>query len=83
MVPERQDESLAQHQPLLTMFGGLLSMVLAADLARTELEREREKISAQAHTDQLTGLLNRRGWDRAVASEEARFQRFGDPGAAT
>lgn len=79
--PERQEETLAEYQPLLAMLGGLLSMVLAADLARTELEREREKMHAQAHTDGLTGLLNRRGWERAVESEEGRFRRFGDPGA--
>jgi predicted signal transduction protein with EAL and GGDEF domain len=34
-----------------------------------------------AESDQLTGLFNRRGWDRYMEIEEARFRRFGDPGA--
>jgi GGDEF domain-containing protein len=27
----------------------------------------------------LTGLLNRRDWDRYLQSEEERFRRLGDP----
>lgn len=77
--PAVQDEGFERHAPLLTMLGGLLSMVLAADLARTALERERDQARVEACTDALTGLLNRRGWDLAVAVEEARCRRFGDP----
>lgn len=77
--PDVQSAELERHAPLLTMLSGLLSMVLAADLARTELERERERTAREATTDVLTGLLNRRGWDAAVTAEEARHRRFGDP----
>lgn len=77
--PAVHDEELEVHAPLLQMLGSLLSMVLAADLARTELERERERARAEATTDALTGLLNRRGWDLAVEQEGARCRRFGDP----
>ena len=77
--PAVNDEELERQAPLLQMLGSLLSMVLAGDLARTELERERERAREEATTDSLTGLLNRRGWDIAVAREEARCRRFGDP----
>jgi diguanylate cyclase (GGDEF)-like protein len=52
-------------------------------LARIEAERtghfvEREsKAKAEGMTDILTGLVNRRGWDRAVAESEAKCQRDG------
>lgn len=77
--PVAHGEELERHAPLLQMLGTLLSMVLAADLARTVLEREREQARTEATTDALTGLLNRRGWDLAVEAEEARCRRFGDP----
>jgi diguanylate cyclase len=77
--PAVHGEELERHAPLLQMLGSLLSMVLAADLARTELERERERARTEATTDALTGLLNRRGWDLAVEREESRCRRFGDP----
>lgn len=77
--PAIHGEELERQAPLLQMLGSLLSMVLAADLARTELERERERAQQEATTDALTGLLNRRGWDLAVEREEARCRRFGDP----
>lgn len=77
--PNVRSDELERHAPLLTILSGLLSMVLAADLARTELERERERAVTEATMDVLTGLLNRRGWEAAVTAEEARHRRFGDP----
>jgi diguanylate cyclase (GGDEF)-like protein len=47
---------------------------IAPDAAR-ELEQARR----EADADVLTGLLNRRGWDRYLQVEEERFRRFGDP----
>jgi diguanylate cyclase len=52
--------------------------VLAADSAVTSAERELETARREADTDALTGLLNRRGWDRYLEQEEDRFRRFGD-----
>ncbi|WP_157970548.1 GGDEF domain-containing protein [Nakamurella deserti] len=66
-------------QPLLSVFAGLLSVVLTADLALTERNREAERAWSFAESDELTGLLNRRGWGRLLALEDARFRRFGDP----
>lgn len=62
--PAIQDEAFTRHEPLLHLLGSLLSMVLAADLARSQLAREGAQARTEATTDGLTGLLNRRGLDR-------------------
>ena len=49
-----------------------------AHTVATVAEREREAARHEADTDVLTGLLNRRGWDRYLALEEERYRRFGD-----
>jgi diguanylate cyclase (GGDEF)-like protein len=42
-----------------------------------ELESELAAARAEARTDALTGLANRRGWDEALAGEDARCKRHG------
>jgi len=79
--PARQCDEIVQHAPLLDILGMLLSTILDADLERTRQARELERAELAAESDALTGLLNRRGWDRYMEIEEARFRRFGDPGA--
>lgn len=79
--PETRTEELTTHGPLLSLLAGLLSSILEADLQRTGLERRLERAHEDAETDALTGLLNRRGWDRHLAREESRHARFGDPAA--
>jgi len=73
------DERLTQAAPLLHLLGQLLSMVLAADRTREQLHVVALQAELAAETDSLTGLYNRRAWDRMLAEEEARFARFGDP----
>lgn len=72
-------ESLPDLQPLLAVFSGLLSAVLDADTAAAAKARDVERALLEADVDVLTGLLNRRGWERLVAFEEDRFRRLGDP----
>jgi diguanylate cyclase len=74
-------DELESHAPLLALFSSLLTMILEADLARTAQQRAVEQAELAAETDVLTGLLNRRGWERAIALEESRYRRFGDPGS--
>jgi diguanylate cyclase (GGDEF)-like protein/PAS domain S-box-containing protein len=38
-----------------------------------------ERLDAMARTDQLTGVLNRRGWDEGLPKEISRAQRSGEP----
>jgi diguanylate cyclase (GGDEF)-like protein len=67
------------HETLLDLLSSLLSSVLEADTNAVRSARELERAVSDAETDTLTGLLNRRGWDRWLAREEERFRRFGDP----
>ena len=76
--PSPQPDALRDQLPLLDLLSGLLSAVLDADLSATAASRELERARREAETDALTGLLNRRGWDRFVEQEEERFRRFGD-----
>lgn len=77
--PQPQPAELAHVGPLLQLLGQLLSMVLVADRARADAARDAASALTDATTDALTGLLNRRGWDLAVAAEQARYSRFADP----
>lgn len=53
-------------------------LLVRIDEERTGVFAAREKSAKeQGMTDTLTGLLNRRGWDQAVAQAEARCQREG------
>ena len=63
---------------LLDLLSSLLSAVLQSDLQATEIARELERAREEADLDVLTGLLNRRGWERHLQREEHRFRRFGD-----
>ena len=77
--PEPLPTADLAHEPLLDLLSSLLSSVLAADGAAVRTARELERAVSDAETDPLTGLLNRRGWERWLAREEERFRRFGDP----
>lgn len=77
-----QDTALAGAGPLLQLLGQLLSMVLAADRRRERDATDLLVAQLQAETDSLTGLYNRRAWQRVIEQEEARFVRFADPTVA-
>ncbi|GAB3251456.1 GGDEF domain-containing protein [Chitinimonas naiadis] len=51
----------------------------AADSKVKELEAELRAVSEKVREDQLTGALNRRGFDEAFATEIARVSRSGKP----
>lgn len=73
------DGRLDDLEPLLVLLGRLLTMVLRADRARSRAESARLQAELAAETDALTGLSNRRAWDRVLAEERTRWLRFGDP----
>ena len=82
--PERQPLPVAQVERL----AGLLNDVLGAewdarqfaDLADAERQRA-QRTEAEALRDGLTGLANRRAWDRALEAEERRCRRYGNHAA--
>ncbi|AEA22937.1 diguanylate cyclase with GAF sensor [Pseudonocardia dioxanivorans CB1190] len=76
--PAPKPDAMRAHLPLLDLLSSLLSAVLEADLGATSAARALEMARREAEVDPLTGLLNRRGWDRFLGHEEERFRRFGD-----
>lgn len=75
--PETQSEGLVDKLPQLELISRMLGTILASELrAETEMRRA-ERAEAEAETDALTGLYNRRGWDRLLAAEESRCRRYG------
>lgn len=63
---------------LLELMSDLLSSQLAVSRAADRERREAEIASALAHTDELTGLLNRRGWDAILQDAQQRVDAYGD-----
>ena len=55
----------------------ILSTILRSELEREELLRRAERAEDDALIDELTGLFNRRGWDRLTEREETRSARYG------
>lgn len=76
------DAALTAAGPTLALLGQLLTMVLATDRARDHAAMVLLESQLAAETDALTGLHNRRAWDRILAEEEERFLRLADPTAA-
>lgn len=74
---------LADLPPLDADLVELLSSLLSSQvgIARAaDRERRRATIAtALAATDELTGLVNRRGWGTLVADAQQRIDAFGDP----
>lgn len=63
---------------LLRLFGELLAAQLVTS-RRLDLAVSDARIAqGSAETDALTGLLNRRGWDLAMAEAQARVDAYGD-----
>jgi len=71
LKPEHQDS------PHLMTAARILSTILRNELEHEELVRRAERAEADALVDELTGLFNRRGWDRLTEAEETRSARYG------
>ncbi|WP_456695818.1 diguanylate cyclase domain-containing protein [Aeromicrobium sp. P5_D10] len=63
---------------LVQLMGDLLSSQLAMARAADRDRRNVEITDALAHTDALTGLVNRRGWDLLVGDAQKRVDSYGD-----
>lgn len=78
-IDVRSRRDLDHVEPTLELAGRLLATVLALELRAADEARRREIAEAEAMLDELTGLWNRRGWDKFVTGEEARCRRYGHP----
>lgn len=73
-VVDTPDPAAFEHVHLVA---SLLSAVLASEARVAERDRDVERANELAVHDALTGLLNRRGWDRALGREQERVGRYG------
>jgi diguanylate cyclase (GGDEF)-like protein len=77
--PSPQSEAIRDELPTIELLARMLSTVLQAELKAAAEARRAERATVDAFVDQLTGLNNRRAWDRLLATEEARCRRYGHP----
>lgn len=64
---------------LVELLSGLLSAQVSIARAADRAGRRATIAAALAETDELTGLLNRRGWEAIAADAQQRIDAFGDP----
>ncbi len=77
--PHPMPEHITGELPLIEVMARLLMTVLENELAAQDEHRRAEHATADAMTDQLTGLYNRRGWQVLNETEEIRCQRYAHP----
>jgi diguanylate cyclase (GGDEF)-like protein len=75
---EARPDSFTEIGPQLELLGQLLSVVRNLDGRAVALARRLELTLQESETDHLTGLRNRRSWQRACQTEETRHHRLGD-----
>jgi diguanylate cyclase (GGDEF)-like protein len=73
------DPRMAGAEPLLSMLGQLLTAALATDRIQNSALDALLREQLGADTDALTGLPNRRAWQRVIEQASARFERLADP----
>ncbi|HJW36256.1 MAG TPA: sensor domain-containing diguanylate cyclase, partial [Actinomycetes bacterium] len=64
--PEPGRPGLAAELPTIELLGRMLAVLLVQELDRQELQRRFELAELDALTDPLTGVGNRRAWDRLL-----------------
>ena len=79
--PSAGDSALEDNLALLNLLCRLLGTILDVDYQRAQSVRLAETAQLDAETDPLTGLLNRRGWNRILEAEQTRYRQVADPGA--
>lgn len=79
--PQPKSETILKDAGLVEVLGKMLSYTLQAELREVEHLRKLERIEFESLTDVLTGLFNRRAWDKLVHLEEERCKRYGHPTA--
>lgn len=77
--PEPQHLQPEALEHLLTAASGLLSRILTTELALQETRRAFVRVASEAETDQLTGLVNRRGWESSLRRLETVAAAVGTP----
>jgi diguanylate cyclase (GGDEF)-like protein len=74
-VVVRNDGDPGPHDELIRVLLRTFVSLVAAEESATEVTRRAVEAEHEARSDVLTGLLNRRAWDDALAAESARMVR--------
>ncbi|MDQ2728489.1 MAG: GGDEF domain-containing protein [Actinomycetota bacterium] len=69
------------EEPTVRLWADLLGLILTNELAVDQQVFRASRAERAAETDPLTGLGNRRLWDRLLGLEEERCRRYGSPAA--
>jgi len=77
--PEPQPDQIADELSLIELIARLLSRVLESDQRLLEQARRADRAENQALCDPLTGLYNRRGWEKLLTAEASRCERYASP----
>jgi len=77
--PNPQSEAIKNELHTIELLAQMLSTILENELKYNEQARNLERIEAEAMSDVLTELYNRRGWEKLLLAEEKRCQRYGHP----
>ncbi len=78
--PQPQPAAVIAELPFVEFAASMLSALLTREFDMADLARSHERLVEEAETDVLTGLHNRRGWNRLLGIEEERCRTFGHPG---
>lgn len=74
-----QPEALKDELPLISLLANLLGVLASYELRLLEVERDNEQLKKESERDELTGLLNRKGWNHRSSKEASRGRRYGQP----
>lgn len=77
--PEPMDPAIEHHEPVVRALAASLGHLLRLSQRAEGLDRLRQHAALAAHSDPLTGVLNRHGWELALDAEETRCQQSGQP----
>jgi len=77
IAPTPQPEWIKQEGEFIELQTRLLTTILHYELKAQENARCYERAKLEAEIDILTGVYNRRGWERLLCAEEERCRQFG------
>ena len=77
--PNPQSEAIKNELHTVELLAQLLSTILENELKYNEQARNLERMEAEAMSDVLTEIYNRRGWEKLLLAEEKRCERYGHP----
>lgn len=71
--------SLAMFTELMVRFTPLLLVAYLTTMLASDIHYAKQILAEQSHRDELTGLLNMRGFGKVLEQEIGRAQRYGHP----